>query len=264
MTKISQLLLNDKFVLGLIIFNSTIIFLQGFDLPQLLHTILEHIDNSVSLIFLIEIIVKWKEYGVRKYFKSNWNIFDASLVFLALPSLFFWFVEASASQLDFLLVLRISRVFKFFRFIKFFPNINHLIVGLQRALKASVIILIGFFVYIFLVSILSCFFYRTVVPELFGNPIISFYSIFKIFTVEGWYEIPDEIANHTSTFIGGITKLYFVVIVFTGGIFGLSIVNSIFVDAMVSDNNDELEKKIDNLEQKIDQLLKDNTSSKIK
>jgi voltage-gated sodium channel len=33
-------------------------------------------------------------------------------------------------------------------------------------------------------------------------------------------------------------------------------VNSIFVDAIASDNNDELEKKIDNLEFKINQLLK--------
>jgi voltage-gated sodium channel len=33
-------------------------------------------------------------------------------------------------------------------------------------------------------------------------------------------------------------------------------VNSIFVDAMVSDNNDDLERKIDELEKKIDLLLK--------
>ena len=32
-------------------------------------------------------------------------------------------------------------------------------------------------------------------------------------------------------------------ILITGGIFGLSLVNSIFVDAMVADNNDEIEKK---------------------
>jgi voltage-gated sodium channel len=41
----------------------------------------------------------------------------------------------------------------------------------------------------------------------------------------------------------------------SGGILGLSIVNSIFVDAMVSDNNDELENKIDLLNKKIDKLL---------
>lgn len=46
-------------------------------------------------------------------------------------------------------------------------------------------------------------------------------------------------------------------ILITGGIFGLSLVNSIFVDAMVQDNNDELEKKVDLLNKKIDRLLDD-------
>ncbi|NLA24090.1 MAG: ion transporter, partial [Bacteroidales bacterium] len=35
----------------------------------------------------------------------------------------------------------------------------------------------------------------------------------------------------------------------------LSLVNSIFVDAMVSDNNDELERKVESLEAKIDLLM---------
>jgi voltage-gated sodium channel len=35
----------------------------------------------------------------------------------------------------------------------------------------------------------------------------------------------------------------------------LSIVNSIFVDAMVSDNNDELEKKIDSIDSKINEIM---------
>lgn len=51
--------------------------------------------------------------------------------------------------------------------------------------------------------------------------------------------------------------IYFIFIVLSGGILGLSLVNSIFVDAMISDNNEELEKKIDNLERKIDLLLQD-------
>lgn len=39
-----------------------------------------------------------------------------------------------------------------------------------------------------------------------------------------------------------------------GGIIGLSLVNSVFVDAMVSDNNDELNKEVERLHKKIDVL----------
>jgi voltage-gated sodium channel len=255
MRKIGKILLNDRFILGLIIANSIVIFLQGFELTKLLKTYLILVDNLITLIFLFELIVKLNSFGFKGYVKSNWNIFDAILIILALPSLYFWLFNGESHQLDYLLVLRIARVFKFFRFIRFFPKIDHLINGVQRALKASIVVLLGFLVYNFVISVLSCFFYRDIAPEYFSNPLVSFYSIFKIFTVEGWYEIPDFISTNSNETIGFLTKIYFVLIVITGGVFGLSLVNSIFVDAMVSDNNDDLEKKIEILEKKIDILI---------
>jgi voltage-gated sodium channel len=50
--------------------------------------------------------------------------------------------------------------------------------------------------------------------------------------------------------------LYFIFVVVTGGIIGLSLVNSIFVDSMISDNNDEIDKKIDNLDHKLNDIIK--------
>jgi len=107
----------------------------------------------------------------------------------------------------------------------------------------------------FIIAVMSCSLYKDISPEYFGNPMTSFYSTFKIFTVEGWYDIPDKISAKSNNFIGGLTKLYFIFIMVTGGIIGLSLVNSIFVDAMVSDNNDELLEKVKSLEDKIDRLL---------
>jgi voltage-gated sodium channel len=49
--------------------------------------------------------------------------------------------------------------------------------------------------------------------------------------------------------------LYFIFVVVTGGIIGLSLVNSIFVDSMVSDNNDVIEQKIDNLDNKLNNII---------
>jgi voltage-gated sodium channel len=258
MKRLGKILLNDKFILGLIIINSIVIFMQGFELTQFIKSTLIQADNIITMIFLLELVTKVKIFGLKYFIKSNWNIFDAILIVLAIPSLYFWIFNGNSFQLDYLLVLRISRIFKFFRFIRFFPDIDHLIIGIQRALKASIIVLLGFLVYNFVISVLSCFFYRNIAPEYFANPLISFYSIFKIFTVEGWYEIPDYISNNSSEAIGVLTKIYFVLILLTGGIFGLSLVNSIFVDAMVSDNNDELEKKVDSLEKKIDILIDNN------
>jgi len=253
--QIRNLLLNDTFILCLILLNALIIFAQGFSLAPLTKKIFLVSDNLITLIFLFEIIAKVVKYKLVEFIKSGWNIFDTVLILLALPSLFYWIFKNGTTHLDYLLVLRVLRVFKFFRFIRFFPNIDELIAGIQRALKASVIVILGFFVYNFIISVIACFFYKNIAPEYFGNPLTSLYTIFKIFTVEGWYEIPDFIASRSNETVAILTKLFFILILITGGIFGLSLVNSIFVDAMVSDNNEELEKKVESLEKKIDTLL---------
>ena len=256
-TIMRKFFLNDKFILWVILLNSITIFLQGFDLELKYLNLIRIADNLFTVVFLIEMIVKIREYRISCYWKNNWNKFDAILVLLATPSLVLWMFNLGNIGLQFLLVFRVARVFKFFRFIKFIPNVNKLIKGINHALKASVIVIIGFFIYNFVVSVVTCFLYKNIAPDYFGDPIQSFYNIFKIFTVEGWYEIPDLVAAKTNVIKAFLTKVYFILILLTGGIFGLSLVNSIFVDAMVSDNNDELEKKVERLSTEIAKLRKD-------
>jgi voltage-gated sodium channel len=51
-------------------------------------------------------------------------------------------------------------------------------------------------------------------------------------------------------------RIYFSILLFMGGIIGMSLVNSIFVDAMAADNNDEVLEKLSQLEKKLDQMEK--------
>ena len=53
-------------------------------------------------------------------------------------------------------------------------------------------------------------------------------------------------------------KVYFSILLFMGGIIGMSLVNSIFVDAMVADNNDEVIRRLDILEKLLEQRETDN------
>ena len=251
-----QLFLNDKFILVLILINTFIIFISGFNFSDSTSLILEVSDNLITALFLVELLVKFNEYGVKKYFNSNWNRFDFSLIVLSIPTLIAFFIGTDMGAISFLLVFRVMRVFKSFRFLKFIPDIEHLISGINRALKASVLVIVSFVIYIFINGIFSFYLFKGVSSELFGNPLSSIYSIFKVFTLEGWYEIPQQLAVNLSETMSFFVYLYFVFIVITGGVFGLSLMNSIFVDAMVSDNNDELELKIDSLEKKIEVLIK--------
>jgi voltage-gated sodium channel len=252
---IRKLFLNDKFILGLILLNTIVIFLGGYTVSQHDGFLISIADNSITTLFIIELLVKFKAIGIKQYFKSNWNKLDFFLIIISVPALFAFAFNLSMLDVSFLLVFRVLRIFKAIRFIKFIPNINQLILGIQRALKTSVFVLIGFITYIFIIGILSFYLFNSSGSEYFDNPLISLYSTFKIFTVEGWFEIPEQIIANYSSISSFFIYLYFIIVVLTGGIFGLSIVNSIFVDSMVSDNNDEIEKKIDNLDKKVTELL---------
>lgn len=245
-----KIFLNDKIILLLISINAIIIFLQGFP-PHTIgantHYILMIIDDFISVCFLIEVIIKGRHFGLKEYLKPTWNKFDVMLILLSLPPLIARvFVDDATANISFLLVFRVFRVFKFFRFIQFFPQVEHIFRSIREALRASFMVLVGFFLFIFIMSILSCYMYQNIAPEYFRDPIVSYYSMFKVFTIEGWNAIPDEITanGELSDLQCFFTKLYFVVILVFGGVIGLSIVNSIFVDAMVSDNNDDLEEQV--------------------
>ena len=230
-----------------------LVFIQEFDLNG---NALDYIEPVFTILFIIEMLVKINEFGFSKFIVDRWNRFDFILIVISIPSLAVIFYNNSDLQLNIFLTLRVFRVFKFFRLIRFFPNVSNLFTSVQRALKTSYIVIAGFFLLVFIVSIVTCSLYKNIAPEYFGDPLDSFYSIFRLFSVEGWYEIPDLIAIRTSPAIGFLSKLYFIMLLLCGGIIGLSLVNSIFVDAMVSDNNDDLQKDVTELNNKIDVLTK--------
>ncbi|MFN4123673.1 MAG: ion transporter [Flavobacteriales bacterium] len=255
MKTLKELFLNEYNILMLIIVNAITIVIQGFnDIPHDWMTLAFMIDSFISVLFIIEMFVKLKHFGTQTYFKSGWNRLDFFLVLVSAPSLILLLTHVTAFDVGILFSLRLLRVFKFFRFLKFVPNIDHLILGVRRAVKASVLIFFAFFVFNLVVALFANYLFKERAPEFFGNPLISFYSIFKIFTVEGWYEIPDALAENASEIAAFFIKTFFIAILLSGGVIGLSLVNSIFVDAMVSDNTSELEGHVSRLEAKIDKL----------
>ncbi len=252
---LKRIFLNKRFILVLIILNAIIIFIQEFkNIPGFIY----YIDNVFTIIFFMELIVKIKHYGIRNFLQSNWNRFDMVIILLATLSLFLSILPFDFNDsLSFVTSLRILRIFKSFRLIKLVPDIHLIINGVNRAIKTSYIIVLAFLILLFIVSVFTCSLYKNIAPEYFDNPMSSLYSIFRVFSIEGWYEIPDLIAERSTVFIGFLSKLYFVLLLFFGGILGMSLINSIFVDTMVSDNNDDLEKEIKNLSKRIEELTQE-------
>ena len=247
---------NDHIMLVLVLINTGIIFISGFFPSQ--GGILVVIDSLFTLLFLLEAVVKIRERGFSAYWSDGWNRFDFILVLLALPSCINVFGDVIPGT-NILLSLRTLRAFKSFRLLKFVPNIDSLLNGIKLAFKASFIVAIGLLVLLLVFSIITSFLFGNSAPEYFGNPILSVYSIFRLFTIEGWYEMPEAIAAKSGLLMAVLARIYFSILLFMGGILGMSLVNSIFVDAMAADNNDDVLEKLSQLERKLDKMQKANT-----
>jgi len=250
---------SEKFVMFMIVANTLALFFDEFpSIRAELGSVLIWIDRLCVMFFVAEAVIKLRHQRAS-YFKNSWNIFDFSVTVLSVPSLLVIFVSgdewlwlASAS------VLRAGRLLRFLRLLKFIPNSDHLLEGIVRALKASVGVFLTLLLLNITLALTATMLFGQISPENFGDPIKSSYSLLKMFTVEGWYEIPDEIAAaNPESWMGSFLRGYAIITVLVGGILGMSLANAVFVDEMTSDNNAKLEEMVEDLHKKVDILAQE-------
>lgn len=137
-------------------------------------TIILTLDWICLAIFLIEIALKLVAHGAR-FFRSGWNVFDFSIVGIAL-------MPATHG----LSVLRALRILRVLRVISAAPRLRRVVEGFVTALPGmgSVFLLMGIIFYIGAVMATKLF--GASFPEWFGTLGASFYSLFQIMTLESW------------------------------------------------------------------------------
>jgi voltage-gated sodium channel len=242
-----KLLLNERFMLSAVTLNVIIIFLQGCGLEN---GVMGAVDILCTVIFICEMVLKHRLYGVRGYWKDGWNILDGTVTLLSLPSLLVYFLPTTGGM-KILVTLRALRVFKSFRTVRHFPNIKEIWKGFRLAMRQSAGFLIGYLVIIVVIAMFNSALFSESAPQYFKTPLDAIYTVFQLFTVEGWYDIPNAVAGDMAPIWVHIVRFYFCVLLIGGGIIGMSLINSIFVDALAADNNDDVKAKLDAMEQQM-------------
>lgn len=248
---LKDIFLNEKLILLVIVLNAIVLFMQesGFENPVLLV-----LDLACTFIFIIEMIVKHAVLGFKGYWESGWNRLDGVLVILSIPSLMVAFLPTLAFDLSFLMVLRVLRVFRFFRLVHAFPGFVQIMKNFKTAMRQSYAIFLGLLLMIIIFAMIGCSLFRDAAPEFFNTPLDAVYTTFRIFTGEGWNEIPDAVATSMGGAWGHVIRLYFCSVLLLGCIIGMSLLNSIFVDAMVSGNDDDINEKLDKIEEQLKEI----------
>lgn len=263
-----KLFYNDRLIYTLIIVNVFVIYLHSFETLSPYYFIFDLIDVVFTLFFCIEIGVKIitsnNKHKFKSYLQNPWNRIDFFSVILAVPSIGVLFISDLEIFAGFA-ALRSLRIFKLLRVIEYIPEGKRISSQLFKALKSISFIIFAFFIYTTIVSLISLTLFKHVAPMFFQNAFESFFTIFKVFSGEGFSGIIDEIEKNSTVLFTSFSKFYFVAIVFSGSILGLSLINSIFMDQMnqASEKSDkeeaaqlkEIKKELEDLKRKQKEIL---------
>jgi len=260
--RLVKFLISEPTVIFMISLNGLALFFDAFaPVHQATKGFLGGLDYCCILYFLLETCLKIAVNDYDEYWDNHWNRFDFFVVLFSLPALLapIFYVKMFAA----VPVLRLSRLFRFFKLMRFIPEGPRIWLGVQRALKASVAIFLALLLLIVIMGMGAQMIFGEIVPEYFGNPLISCYNMFRLFTLENWSEIPNAIAAKGDSIAWEIAgRVYILIAVFVGGVLGLSIANAVFVDEMTADNTDRVENMVDVLRGELNSFRGQNHSER--
>ncbi len=165
----------NNLILAVILFNAVLLGLETSDevMTQWGSWIIA-LDTACLIIFVAEIGAKLFAQGGR-FFRSGWNLFDITIIGIAL-------VPAGQG----FAVLRALRVLRVLRVISAAPRLRRVVEGFITALPGmgSVFLLMGIIFYIG--AVIATKLFGALFPDWFGDLGQSAYTLFQVMTLESW------------------------------------------------------------------------------
>ena len=240
----------QNIIIALIIFNSITIGMETSSaIMNSFGNTLLLIDKIILAIFVLEITLKLYAYGFS-FFKSGWNIFDFSIVAIAL-------LPASGT----LAVLRSLRIFRSLRLLKNLPKLRFIVEALLHSLPSLgwIFVLLALVFYVF--AVIGTKLFGAAYPEWFGNIGASMFSLFQIMTLEGWVEISRAVMKDFP-----LANIYFIIFILLASYTTLNIFIAIVVNTMSEvqqkTSKEGIEKIEDIIQDEKEELRKDILSLK--
>lgn len=170
------------FIIGVIIFAGVLVGLETY--PAVMDQygdVIMALDAIVLGIFIVEIIMKMGAQGRRpwRYFHDPWNVFDFTIVALAL-------VPAAG---QYALVARLARLFRVLRLVRFIPRLRILVMALLKSIPSMIYVsmLLGLMFYMY--GVAGVFLFSNNDPVHFGTLHESLLTLFRIVTLEDWTNV---------------------------------------------------------------------------
>ena len=163
------------FITAVILFNAVTLGMETW--PRAMEVaggFLVAIDRIVLAIFVFEMITKLLVYRLS-FFRSGWNIFDLTIVGIAL-------IPAAGP----LTVLRALRILRVLRLLSVVPQMRSVVAALIGAIPGMGSIAAVMSLIFYVGSVLATGLFGAAFPDWFGSIGASAYSLFQIMTLESW------------------------------------------------------------------------------
>ena len=235
-TKIRNNNFFEGFVLVVILISALNVGISTYDnIPTYYTNIFEYLDYSITVFFLIEIIIRMvSESSLKKFFRSGWNIFDFVIVAASL---------IPTSYFESVLVLRLIRLFRVLRLISIFPQFRILIEALVKSIPRVGYVVLFMFINFYIFAALGSMFFDEIDPLHWGNIGLSLLTLFQTATLEGWPDLMYKAFAYNA-----YSWIFFVTFIILNSLIFMNMIVGVIIDVIVRENDDDTPENIALLE----------------
>ena len=208
-------------VVLIIIINAITIGVNTYNLSHFIRQIINYIDYSITIFFVIEILIRFiAEPKKLNFFKNGWNVFDTLIVLLSLIPI--------PNNSSFLL-LRLLRVFRVLRLISVVPELKKIIEALLSSVTRVFYVGLLLFIILYIYATIGSILFSTDIPERWGDVGVSMITLFQVLTMSSWEQVMLPLQD-----LYWWAWIYFFSFIIICGITMLNLLIAILVDVVIN------------------------------
>lgn len=216
----------ELFVVGVILFSAVVVGAKTYDLPPAMLSVISGLDHFITVIFLVELVVRFVgEENKRNFFKNGWNIFDTVIVVASL-------VPVDESDIAF--IGRLLRIFRVLRMVSIIPELRVLLNSLLKALPQLGYVMLLMFIIFYIYAAIGATLFAEINPVLWGDISISLLTLFRVMTFEDWTDVMYE-----TMAVYGFSWIYYLTFIFLTAFAFLNMVIGIVVSVIEKEQAEE-------------------------
>jgi voltage-gated sodium channel len=216
----------ELIVVSVILFSALLTGAKTYNISPQLITVIEWLDYSITLFFLIEISIRFfAETNKWHFFKSGWNIFDSLIVIISM-------IPIEDSELA--LIGRLIRIFRVLRMVSVIPELRTLLNSLLKALPQLGYVALLMFIIVYIYAAVGTTFFGHINPTLWGDISVSMLTLFRVMTFEDWTDVMYETMSAYP-----ISWVYYITFIFLNAFAFLNMLIGIVVNTMEKENAEQ-------------------------